>query len=159
AARPRRCDRGPGGHRRDTARERPRSGGRDHAGDLAPHRQPGGAQDAPRRAAAADRRFPEGGAMKLRRLSTTRRDFDAKLAALTRYEAAQDARVESVVKSIIADVRRRGDAAVLGYSRRFDKVKARSVSDLEFSRKDLLSSLRGISGKERTALKQAASRI
>src|SRR5262249_954584 len=30
---------------------------------------------------------------------------------------------------------------------------------LEFSRKDLLSSLRGISGKERTALKQAASRI
>ena len=71
--------------------------------------------------------------MKLRRLSTRQRGFDAKLAALTRYEAARDARVERVVKSIIADVRRRGDAAVLAYSRRFDGVRVRSVGALEFS--------------------------
>jgi histidinol dehydrogenase len=97
--------------------------------------------------------------VRLRRLSTRERGFAAKLAALTRYEAAQDARVERTVRSIIADVRRRGDAAVLGYSKRFDGVKARSVSELEVSKRDLQSSLGKISRRERNALKQAAARI
>jgi histidinol dehydrogenase len=97
--------------------------------------------------------------MKLRRLSTRAPGFDAKLAALIRYEAAQDAGVQSVVRSIIAAVRRRGDAAVLGYSRRFDRVKARSVAALEISRNELLVSLKGISSKEKTALTRAAMRI
>ncbi len=94
--------------------------------------------------------------MKLRRLSTRSAGFDAKLAALTRYEAAQDAGVQRVVRSIIADVRRRGDAAVLAYSRRFDHVKARSVAALEISGKDLRLSLKKISSRQKTALNQAA---
>ncbi len=97
--------------------------------------------------------------MKLRRLSSLRRDFDAKLAALTRYSAARDASVERVVKAIIAGVRRRGDAAVLAYSRRFDGVRARSVAALEVSRKEIRNSLKQISAKERKALNQAAIRI
>jgi len=97
--------------------------------------------------------------MKLRRFSTRSAGFDAKLAALTRYEAAQDADVQRVVRLIIAAVRRGGDAAVLAYSRRFDRVKARSVAALEISRNELLVSLKGISRKEKTALTQAAMRI
>ena len=97
--------------------------------------------------------------MKLRRLSTRQRDFDAKLAALTRYEAAQDARVERVVKSIIADVRRRGDAAVLAYTRRFDGVKARSVSALEISGRKLRAALKKTSRSDLRALRSAAARI
>ncbi|HEX2648894.1 MAG TPA: histidinol dehydrogenase [Burkholderiales bacterium] len=97
--------------------------------------------------------------MKLRRLSTRQRDFDAKLAALTRYQAAQDARVERVAKSIIADVRRRGDAAVLAYSRKFDGVRARSVGALEFSGGDLKKALRKIPKEDLRALRMAAHRI
>ena len=97
--------------------------------------------------------------MRLRRLSTRQRDFDAKLAALTRYEAAQDAGVERAVRAIIADVRRRGDAAVLKYSRRFDGVSARSVRALEIPRREWLSSFREISSREEKALTQSARRI
>jgi len=97
--------------------------------------------------------------MKLRRLSTRSAGFDAKLAALTRYEAAQDAGVQRVVRSIIAAVRRRGDAAVLAYSRRFDRVKARSVAALEISGTDLRLSLKNISSRQKSALHQAAGRI
>jgi histidinol dehydrogenase len=97
--------------------------------------------------------------MKLRRLSTRQRDFDAKLAALTRYDAAQDASVERVVAKIIADVRRRGDAAVLKYSRRFDRVKAGSVRALELSSRALKASLKKISKKDLRALRAAAARI
>ena len=69
--------------------------------------------------------------MKLRRLSTRSPGFDAELAALTRYDAARDAALEQTVRAILADVRSRGDAAVLEYSQRFDRSSARSVAELE----------------------------
>jgi len=63
--------------------------------------------------------------MKLRRLSTRAKDFDRKLAALTRYEAALDPKVQNAVRRILADVRKRGDAAVREYTRKFDGVAPR----------------------------------
>lgn len=58
--------------------------------------------------------------MKLRRLSTRDAGFAAELQALLRYEAAQDASVHDTVRRIVADVRARGDAAVLEYTKKFD---------------------------------------
>ena len=63
--------------------------------------------------------------MKLRRLSTRARGFDAKLAALTRYDAAQGPSVQKAVRKILADVRKRGDAAVRAYTKKFDGVVPR----------------------------------
>jgi len=97
--------------------------------------------------------------MKLRRLSTRTPGFAAQLAALTRYEASSDARVQRAVGAIIADVRRRGDAAVLAYSRRFDRVRARSVADLEVPAADLRAALRTLPGAQLRALRAAAQRI
>jgi len=97
--------------------------------------------------------------VKLRRLSTRQRGFDAKLAALTRFEAAGDARVERVVRKIIGDVRKRGDAAVLAYARRFDGVQAGSIAKLEISRGKLRAALRSLSRPQENALRGAARRI
>jgi len=69
--------------------------------------------------------------MKLRRLSTRDAGFDAQLAALTRFDAAQDPAVQDAVRAILADVRARGDAAVLDYTERFDRVRASCVKELE----------------------------
>jgi histidinol dehydrogenase len=63
--------------------------------------------------------------MKLRRLSTGDRNFSAKLSALTRYDAAQDPALQKAVRRILADVRKRGDAAVRAYTKKFDKVTPR----------------------------------
>jgi histidinol dehydrogenase len=60
--------------------------------------------------------------MKLRRLSTRDRGFAAKLAALTRYAARQDPAVQKTVRRILADVRKRGDAAVRAYTKKFDGI-------------------------------------
>jgi histidinol dehydrogenase len=92
--------------------------------------------------------------MKLRRLSTRDAGFDAELAALTRFEAAQDPAVQSVVRDILADVRARGDAAVLEYTERFDKIRVTSLSDLEM---DL--SKTAIPGVQGQALRVAHQRI
>jgi histidinol dehydrogenase len=66
--------------------------------------------------------------MKLRRLSTRERSFDVKLKALTRYDAAQDPAVQKAVRKILADVRKRGDAAVRAYTKKFDGVSPKDFS-------------------------------
>ena len=97
--------------------------------------------------------------LKLRRLSTRARGFGARLAALTRYEAAQDAAVGRTVRSIIAAVRARGDAAVLEYARRFDRVRAASLARLEIPRAKLRAALNSLPKKDAASLRQAAARI
>ena len=97
--------------------------------------------------------------MKLRRLSTRDSRFGAKLSALTRYDAAQDTDVSGVVRAIIAAVRKRGDAAVLEYTRRFDRVNAVSVAKLEVSRAQMRAALNGLPKKDAASLRQAAARI
>jgi histidinol dehydrogenase len=95
----------------------------------------------------------------MRRLSTRDARFESKLAALTRYEAAQNAGVQRTVQAIVRAVRRRGDVALLAYARRFDRAKARSVAGLEVGRKALASALREAPAREVSALRDAAARI
>jgi histidinol dehydrogenase len=97
--------------------------------------------------------------MKLRRLSTRDAGFDAELEALTRYEATQDPEVQATVRAIIADVRARGDAAVLEYTKRFDRVVASSVNELEVGKEKLEAALRTVPSPQALALRAAAERI
>lgn len=97
--------------------------------------------------------------MKLRRLSSRDPQFDAELAALTRYEAAQDPAVQHAVTEIIAAVRGRGDAAVLEYSRRFDGVTAQSMPELEVPRRRAEQALAGLGAEPARALRHALERI
>jgi histidinol dehydrogenase len=92
--------------------------------------------------------------MKLRRLSTRDTGFDAELAALTRFEAAQDPAVETTVRAILADVRARGDAALLEYTERFDRIKVSAVRELEQS-----LSKTSVPGAQGQALRTAHQRI
>ena len=95
----------------------------------------------------------------IRRLSTAQPGFDAELARLTAIEAAQDARVESTVAEILADVRARGDQAVLEYTARFDGVRAASLGELEVPAAARAEAWDRLAPERRTALEQAADRI
>ena len=59
--------------------------------------------------------------------------FDGELAALIAFEAKQDPAIDATVAAIIADVRARGDEALLDYTRRFDRLAAPSVAALEIT--------------------------
>ena len=93
------------------------------------------------------------------RLATTDPDFDARLKALTAFDTAFDQKVEYDVVAILAGVRARGDAAVLEYTERFDRVKVARVADLELSRRELEKARAGLKRGEREALEQAGVRI
>ena len=95
----------------------------------------------------------------MRLLDTAQADFERQLARLLAFDAAQDAAVDEAVAAIITDVRARGDAAVLDYTRRLDRVTADSVADLEVPRKHRDSALAALSAPRREALGVAADRV
>ena len=97
--------------------------------------------------------------LKLRRLSSTQPDFDAQLGTLLDFEAAQDPQVDATVAAILDDVKRRGDEAVVDYTRRLDHVDARSLQDLKLSPARLQAALSSVPAAQRRALEQAADRI
>ena len=97
--------------------------------------------------------------MTLRRMKSSDPDFTARLAALLAFEGAQDPAVDTTVAGILADVRQRGDPAVLEYTRRFDRVQASSVAQLEFTQDEMQRALATITPAQRAALEQAAARV
>jgi histidinol dehydrogenase len=97
--------------------------------------------------------------MIVRRLSTRQPDFDARLGELLAFEAAQDPEVEATVAGILADVKSRGDAAVLEYTKRFDRSDAPSVPALEVSRAELKAAAKRMPGATRKALEAAVARV
>jgi histidinol dehydrogenase len=95
----------------------------------------------------------------MRRLKTTQPDFGAQLAELLAFESAQDPQVDAVVASILSDVKARGDAAVLEYTRRFDRVQADSIAELEVSAEECADALARLPQSRRAALEAAARRV
>jgi histidinol dehydrogenase len=97
--------------------------------------------------------------MKLRRLASTEPGFDAALERLTRFDAAEDDKVIETVRTIIADVRARRDAAVIDYARRFDRSTAKAVADLSLSLDEARAALAELPAEQRQALQSAHDRI
>src|SRR5882672_803607 len=93
------------------------------------------------------------------RLSTAQPDFAERLKALTSFESTLDEEVGRRVREILADVRSRGDAAVLEHTKKYDELSAASVAGLELARATLKSALAGLPRAQRDALAQAAARI
>ena len=92
------------------------------------------------------------------RLATTESGFDAALAARLHWSADTDAGIEQTVAGILADMQRRGDAAVLEYTNRFD-MKAGSVLELQLRRSELKAAFEGLPEQQRVALESAAARV
>ena len=97
--------------------------------------------------------------LQLNEFTTRDADFDARLARLLVRDSEQDESIERAVADILNDVRRRGDEAVLEYTRRFDRVQAASVAQLEIPRSALQRAFEALPAARRNALVQAAGRI
>ena len=97
--------------------------------------------------------------MQVMRLDSSAADFAAGLTQRLAYAEDSDEAVERAVHGILADVRVRGDAAVLEYTARFDGLDARSMADLRVDAAELRQALDGIPAAQRQALEAAAARI
>jgi len=95
----------------------------------------------------------------IKRLSSGDADFTARLDALLAFEGAQDEAVDWTVAAILSDVKARGDAAVIEYTNRFDRLSATSMAQLELSQDELHKALAGLPAVQRSALEAAAARV
>jgi histidinol dehydrogenase len=97
--------------------------------------------------------------LNLRLLNTQASGFAADFERLLDRAHAIDPGIEATVRDIVADVRVRGDAAVMEYTRRFDRREVSSMAELEVSRTRLREVSRGVTKEQYEALANAAERI
>ena len=93
------------------------------------------------------------------RLTTVSSTFEADFAARLHWSADTDAAIEQRVADILADVRKRGDAAVLEYTARFDALEAPTLAALELTQAELKAAFDAIPVAQREALEAAAARV
>ncbi len=95
----------------------------------------------------------------LRKLDSSHPDFNAQLSAVLAFEAEEDHAIDQAVLGILTEVKARGDAAVLEYTQRFDRVSAGSIAALEVKQEELQAALNGLPPARRNALQTAADRV
>ena len=93
------------------------------------------------------------------RLNTEDSGFDADLERLLDWEQAADPAVESVVRQIIAEVRARGDAALIEYTKKFDRWQVGDPGEFEVPLDACRQALSAIDRNQHDALELAAERI
>ncbi|MET4027689.1 histidinol dehydrogenase [Marinobacter sp. MBR-99] len=96
---------------------------------------------------------------RITRLTTTQSDFDGALAKLLAWDDSVDHQVNESVRHILREVKTRGDAAVLEFTEKFDRLKVSSMAELEMDKGRLQEALGRIPQDQRVALEKAAERV
>ena len=86
-------------------------------------------------------------------------DFRQQLDDVLAWEASIDSDIARIVADILADVKQRGDAAVIEYTNKFDRMSIKDAAKLELGKPQLQQALEAIDAEQRKALETAASRI
>ncbi|CAC9647710.1 histidinol dehydrogenase [bacterium endosymbiont of Bathymodiolus sp. 5 South] len=92
-------------------------------------------------------------------LSSTQSDFQHKLSKLLAWNDVSNKEVINTVDNIIANIKAKGDAALIDYSIKFDGVNASSMADLTLDADMLKTAFDNLGDKEKTALQVAANRV
>ena len=95
----------------------------------------------------------------LRILDTREPGFEASFGPLVAVDSAVDKSIEARADAIVDDVRARGDAALLEYTNRFDRMQAPSVAALEITQAQMRAAFDGLPAAQRDALQAAAERV
>ncbi|WP_028490956.1 histidinol dehydrogenase [Thioalkalivibrio sp. ALE19] len=95
----------------------------------------------------------------IKRLDTRETGFVTELERLLAWESGEEAGVRDAVREILDAVKAEGDAAVLRYTERFDRLERDSVAGLEVPQQRLQAALEAIPAAQREALETAAERI
>ena len=75
--------------------------------------------------------------MQIRRLSSADADFQEKFRSLVAVDASVDPEITRRAEAIVEDVKKRGDAAVLEYTARFDRLPAEKLTDLMITAEEM----------------------
>nr|VFK45292.1 MAG: histidinol dehydrogenase [Candidatus Kentron sp. TC] len=98
-------------------------------------------------------------AVSIAHLNSTQVDFEARMERLVSFDTKENREVERITRDIIADIRDRGDTALIEYTNRFDRRDVVSSEGFFLSTSRLEKAYAEIDGEQRAALEIAARRI
>ncbi len=97
--------------------------------------------------------------LNIRRLSANAEGFREELDRLLAWETVSNESINDVVKEVVNNVRSKGDAALLEYTAKFDRLSLNSAAELNISKERLFAALERIPAEQREALEIAAQRV
>ncbi|MGZ8095647.1 MAG: histidinol dehydrogenase, partial [Methylosarcina sp.] len=97
--------------------------------------------------------------LRITRLDAATADFDRQLEQLLAWNEAEDLTVHRRVLDIIADIRSRGDQALIEYTNRFDQRQVTQANELEMPKATLKQAWDSLPQDQTQALQIAADRI
>ncbi|MBT8134727.1 MAG: histidinol dehydrogenase, partial [Gammaproteobacteria bacterium] len=92
-------------------------------------------------------------------LNYTDADFNQQLDDVLAWDASIDGDVTKIVADILTDVKKRGNAAVIEYTNKFDRMSIADAAEFELDKLQLQQALESIDAEQRKALETAALRI
>jgi len=95
----------------------------------------------------------------VQRLKSSDPNFQKTLLASLSLPSADDQAIDAVVIAILAEVKSRGDEALLSYTKQFDRLSANRISDLEIKQADLEAAYRSLPSEQAKVLEIAAQRV
>ncbi|WP_373019404.1 histidinol dehydrogenase [Thiomicrorhabdus sp.] len=97
--------------------------------------------------------------LNIRRLSANAAGFREELDTLLAWETVSNDSVNDIVKEVVNKVRTEGDAALLEYTERFDRLALKSGAELEIPMERIKKALETIPADQREALELSAERV
>jgi histidinol dehydrogenase len=97
--------------------------------------------------------------VKIKRLTSKDSGFRETLLSSLSLPMADVEAIDAAVNKILTAVKDKGDEAVLGFTKQFDRLEVASISELEISRKDLEQAYQSLSAEQKSALDIAAQRV
>ena len=97
--------------------------------------------------------------VQVKRLNSKDAGFRETLLSSLSLPMADDEAIDAAVVKILAQVKSEGDAAVLSFTKQFDRLNVASVAELEISQEELRKAYEGLSAEQKNALDIAAHRV
>jgi histidinol dehydrogenase len=97
--------------------------------------------------------------VKVKRLNSKDAGFKETLLSSLSLPMADDEAIDAAVVKILAQVKAKGDAAVLDFTKQFDRLNVASVNELEISYEELKKAYEGLAVEQKNALDVAAQRV
>ena len=89
--------------------------------------------------------------VKVKRLNSLEIGFKETLLSSLSLPMGDDEAIDASVLKILAAVKSKGDEAILGFTKQFDRLNVASVSELEISRKDLEQAYQALPAEQKNA--------
>ena len=86
-------------------------------------------------------------------------DFYKSLKHSLAFNEDDNSEIQAVVNRIIKDIKNNGDSALLSYTKKFDHLESKSLSELELTKESLKEAYESLDRSSQAALNESAQRI